>query len=186
MMRPTPSRGQYSRVVGRNVTITNRRQLPQKPRQAVVAANSPRELVPSLDGTTVSVTMGYVNNMIPEIGGTAINAATPPTLTLTGATTLWLLIDWTVTLTGTAPNKTIESVVAENARFELATSQTEVMPSTDGTTATDGLQAVRWADFVSDGGSGYLMSDGWRYGTNQVTYCEGVQQYIMRFERVQG
>lgn len=143
------------------------------------------ELVPSLDGTTVSISSGYSDNMIPEIGGTPLNDPTPPTLTVAAATTLWLLIDWTVTLTGTAPDKTIDSVLAENARFVLATSQTEVYPSTDGTTATNGLQAVRWADFVSDGGGGYVMSSGWRCGSHQLTFCEDVPDYVMRFERLE-
>ena len=142
------------------------------------------ELVPKLVGTTVTVSSGYTDNMIPEIGGVALNASTAPTLTVSGATTLWELIDHTVVLEGSAPDKTIASTTAENARFVLATSQTEILPSTDGTNATDGLQAVRWADFISDGAGGYIMSTGWRHGSNQVTYCDGLGDYLMRFERV--
>tara|TARA_R110001599_G_scaffold43384_1_gene129889 strand:- start:3099 stop:3680 length:582 start_codon:yes stop_codon:yes gene_type:complete len=141
------------------------------------------ELAASLSGTALSVTLGYTNNMIPEIGGDPLNNDPIPTLTVSGATTLWLLIDWDVVLTGTAPTKTIASTTAENARFVLATSQTEILPSTDGTTATDGLQAVRWGEITSDGAGGYIYT-AVRCGSNQVSYCDGLGGYLVRYERL--
>lgn len=141
------------------------------------------ELVPRLSGTTLTVSMGYVDNMIPEISATPLNDDPVPSLTVSGATTLWLLIDWAVVLTGTAPTKTILSTTAENARFELATSQTEILPSTDGTTSTDGLQVVRWAEITSNGEGGYILTP-IRCGSNQVSYCSGLGGYLVRYERV--
>lgn len=159
-------------------------QLVQYPMSRDDGAGACTELVPRLSSTTLTISNGYVNNMIPEISGTALNDDPAPTLTVSGATKLWLLIDWDVVLTGTAPNKTIDTITAENARFELATSQTEVLPSTDGTNATDGLQAVRWAEIVSDGAGGYIISPNPRCGSNQVTFCDGIQDYLVRYERV--
>jgi hypothetical protein len=117
-----------------------------------------RPLKAYVNGITLRITPGYVNGIMPTISGTALNAATPPVLTLSeGANFLHLIGDYQPTVyelvTGYAAIGSAGTVAAPE--FVLTASSTpspaESYPIVSGGAGVDGNFDILWAKFTRTG-----------------------------------
>lgn len=127
-------------------------------RQSSVGNQFPLRVV-SAGELEVRVTEGYVNNVLPKIGGNDINADPFPTLPITNNATNYIILNGTYvpsTITLGASFVALGSFgTVSDPEFTVSTSlpTTELYPTVTGTTASNGVFKAVFAVVEADGGA---------------------------------
>ena len=151
-------------------------------------------LLPSMAANVLSISPGFVQPDDPLFNAIALSTIPAPTLTITAAGALYLLVDWTPVAAGAAPAFTMASCSSGNSRFVVqATPPAEVLAAVNPATGalTVGTQVESWASIISDGAGGWMLAANPECGACQPGYCAnnagvggtaiGVSSYYLRF-----
>jgi hypothetical protein len=145
-------------------------------RSSSPSAGGCSDLLPTLTSTEgiwkIKVSPGFSDSTIPSLNGSELIVDPAPFLTISAATTLWLVIEWEPAseseddIHWISPGGTLVSAnfVANNSR----PAETAAEVAEDGT-KTNGTYAIAWAEIIADDDSLSIAAN--RCGNHQVTFC---------------